>query len=76
MVLWLRGEESQVSHKQCRQVDKCCFYLRLKTEKLKSELLKLKTADFTGLIPSLTQVWEVRLVNPAEMNLLNRKKEL
>lgn len=74
MVLWLHGEESQVSHKRCRKVEKCSFYL--KTEKLKLELLKLKTADFTIMIPSLTQVWEVPLANPPEMNLIIRKEEL
>lgn len=36
---------------------------RVSHKELKMELLKLKTADFT-IIPSLTQIWEVPLVNP------------
>ena len=62
-----------VSHKQCRKVEMHSGGLRNATfisisrrvshKELKVELLKLKTADFTRTIPSLTQVWEVSLVN-------------
>lgn len=37
---------------------------RVSHKELKMELLKLKTADFTRTTPSLTQGWEVPLVNP------------